>query len=199
MGLFLCQCKNSLFWLTGKWKEENFLEQSCWQSKYPQNNNESACIWKNMRSLQWTFCAHMHIYTTFQWFLLSIILSLCSNWEEELKMDKYITTIVQGRSACVTKLNICFMYSNVWNTIRLPSQVIVRHPVDILSSLANTSHPAYWLDCSAIQPCLNNSGSVIIVTFNLEYYNTSFTLQYFPFSNQTKQSHLVSFQSPLGV
>lgn len=93
-------------------------------------------------------------------------------------MDKFITTIVQGRSACVTKLNICFMYSNVRNTIRLPSQVIVRHPVDILSSLANTSHPAYRLDCSAIQ-----------------YIYTAI----FPFSNQTKQSYLVSFQSPLGV
>lgn len=72
----------------------------------------------------------------------------------------------------ITKHLFLFMYPNVWNTVRLPSQVIVNNPEDILSSSANTPHPAYQLDCSAIPPCLNNSGSFLIVTFNPEYHNT---------------------------
>lgn len=74
------------------------------------------------------------------------------------------------------------MYSNVWNTVRLPSQVIVKHLEDILNSSAKASHPAYQLDCSAIQPCLNNSGSVVNRSFNLEY---KFYIAIFVLPNQT--------------
>lgn len=72
----------------------------------------------------------------------------------------------------ITKHLFLFMCSNVWNTIRLPSQVIVNKPEDILRSSANAPHPACQLECSAIPPCLNKSGNFIIVTFNPEYHNT---------------------------
>lgn len=73
------------------------------------------------------------------------------------------------------------MYSNVWNTVRLPSWVIVKHPEDVLNSSAKASHPAYQLDCSAIQPCLNNQRSVVNGTFNLGY---TFYIAIFVLSNE---------------
>lgn len=75
------------------------------------------------------------------------------------------------------------MFLSVWNTVRLLSQVIVKHPEDILNSSAKASHPACQLDCSAIPPCLNNSESVVNGSFKLEY---KFYIAIFVLSNQPR-------------
>lgn len=57
------------------------------------------------------------------------------------------------------------MPSDVWNTVRLPSQVIVKHPEDILNGSAEASHPEHHPHSSAtshVQTIVNGS-------FNLEY------------------------------
>lgn len=170
VGLFLCRCKNSLFLTDGEVEGGESSGRirlavqisTEWGGERVQSNESGLCI----------LCTYSYINNIPGTCATLSMLKLRGKTKNGPISHDHCSG--QPGPCCITKHLFLFMYSNVWNMVRLPSQVIVNKPEDILRSSANAPLPAYQLECSAIPPCLNNSGNFIIVTIDPEYHNRVF-------------------------